>query len=373
MRRGLQRGGLADSGGCPPGGGQGKIPFIWPIHADVVKFVVFYATDGSVDEAAFLADIGRHVLANGGAPDGAGPIITLVPLPCLALPGMMVEIEAIAMLGTHEERLARTTANPPQLPPLPAPFSHGIRCSNHIWTSAQRSQSPDGHIQHPGDLVAQTAGAMEHLARVLAACGATLDDTITLHAWYRGDGTRATWEPAARKRAEYFTIPGPTVSTLPTPRLSHGELTRVDAWAMREVDGRRPARVYANIPDPWQWPAALPQVMGLQCGELVFVGQQVALDTTGQPVAPGDLMEQTRRVMEATRAVLASFGLSLDDMVKQNRFSQGQADPETIVRNQRYRSSFYGEPAGASTGVPLPFLPLADLLVSVETVAMPSA
>jgi enamine deaminase RidA (YjgF/YER057c/UK114 family) len=113
--------------------------------------------------------------------------------------------------------------------------------------------------------------------------------------------------------------------------------------------------------------------MGLQCGELVFVGQQVALDTTGQPVAPGDLMEQTRRVMETTRAVLASFGLSLDDMVKQNRFSQGQADPETIVRNQRYRSSFYGEPAGASTGVPLPFLPLADLLVSVETVAMTSA
>ena len=135
--------------------------------ADVVKFVVFYATDGSVDEAAFLADIGRHVLANGGAPDGAGPAITLVPLPCLALPGMMVEIEAIAMLGTHGERLARTTANPPQLPPLPAPFSHGIRCSNHIWTSAQRSQSPDGRIQYPDDLVAQTAGAMEHLARFL--------------------------------------------------------------------------------------------------------------------------------------------------------------------------------------------------------------
>jgi hypothetical protein len=58
-------------------------------------------------------------------------------------------------------------------------------------------------------------------------------------------------------------------------------------------------------------------------------------------------------------------------MVKQNSFYQGQADPATIVSNQRYRSSFYTEPAGTSTGVPLPFLPLADLLVSVETVAMP--
>jgi enamine deaminase RidA (YjgF/YER057c/UK114 family) len=340
---------------------------------DVVKLVAFYATDGRVDEAAFLADIGRHVLANGGVPDGAGPAITLVPLPCLALPGMMVEIEAIAMLGMHGERSARTTANPPELPPLPAPFSHGVRCRDHVWTSAQKSQSPDGSMQYPHDLAAQTAVAMEHLRRVLAACGAELDDTVALHTWYGGDGTRATWEPAARKRAEYFSAPGPTMSTLPTPCLPHGELTRVDAWAMRGADGRRPARTYAKMHDAWQWPEALPRVAGLQCGELVFVGQQVALDPTGRPAAPGNLMAQTRQVMEATRAVLACFGLGLDDMVKQNSFYQGRADPETIVSNQRYRSSFYSEPAGASTGVPLPFLPLEGLLVAVETVAMTRA
>jgi enamine deaminase RidA (YjgF/YER057c/UK114 family) len=115
---------------------------------------------------------------------------------------------------------------------------------------------------------------------------------------------------------------------------------------------------------------ALPAAIGLQCGDCVFVGQQVALDAQGRPIAPGDLLEQTRRVMESTRTVLASFGLTLDDMVKQNSFYRGQADPETIVTNQRYRSSFYSEPAGASTGVPLPCLPLEDLLVSVETVAM---
>src|SRR5207302_10824570 len=130
-----------------------------------------YATDGSVDETSFLADIGRHVLVHGGAPDGVGPVITLVPLPCLALPGMMVEIEAIAMLGMHGERLPRTTANPPALAPLPPPFSHGVRCGEHIWTSAQgkgltalrrrsrASQTADGSMQYPQDLVAQTAVA----------------------------------------------------------------------------------------------------------------------------------------------------------------------------------------------------------------------
>jgi enamine deaminase RidA (YjgF/YER057c/UK114 family) len=338
--------------------------------ANVVKLVAFYVTDGSVDETAFLADIGRHVLAQGGAPDGVGPAITLVPLPCLALPGMMVEIEAIAMLGKDGERLPRTTANPPALPPLPPPFSHGVRCGEHIWTSAQGSQTTDGRLQYPQDLVAQTAVAMEHVAQVIAALGAELDDTVKLGTWYQGDGTRAVWEPAARQRASYFTAPGPTVSALSTPSLPHDDLTRVDAWAMRGADGCRLARTSAQLHNAWQWPAALPAAIGLQCGEFVFVGQQVALNAQGRPIAPGDLLEQTRRVIESTRTVLASFGLTLDDMVKQNSFYQGQADPETIVTNQRYRSSFYSEPAGASTGVPLPCLPLEDLLVSVETVAM---
>jgi enamine deaminase RidA (YjgF/YER057c/UK114 family) len=285
---------------------------------------------------------------------------------------MVVEIEAIAMIPTDGEQFTRTTASLTELAPLPAPFSHGVRCREHIWTSAQSSRSPDGSVQYPHDLAAQTAVAMTHLAQVLAALGADLDDTVKLSTWYRGDGTRATWEPAARKRAEYFTTPGPTASALPTPSLPGGDMTRVDAWAMRGADGRRLARTYARIDTPWQWPAALPHVSGLRCGELVFVGQQVALDTAGQPVAPGDLLKQTRRVMESTRTVLASFGLSLDDMVKQNSFYQGQADPETIVSNQRYRSSFYTEPAGASTGVPLPCLPLAELLVSIDTVAISS-
>jgi enamine deaminase RidA (YjgF/YER057c/UK114 family) len=321
---------------------------------------------------------------------------------------MMVEIEAIAMLGTDGEgpplmrrpsadavagngpdspksgptdypistptpsrqRLARMTTNPPALAPLPPPFSHGVRCGEHIWTSAQGGQAADGSPQYPQDLVTQTAVAMEHVALILAALGADLDDTVKLGTWYRGDGTRATWEPAARQRAAYFTAPGPTASALPTPSLPHGDLTRIDAWAMRGADGRRLARTYAQLHDAWQWPVTLPHATGLQCGEFVFVGQQVALNTHGHVVAPGHLLEQTRLVMESTRTVLAAFGLTLDDMVKQNSFYQGQADPETIVSNQRYRSSFYNEPAGASTGVPMPCLPLTDLLVSVETVAM---
>ncbi len=182
--------------------------------ADVVKLVAFYANDGRVDEAAFLAEIGRHVLAYTGLSAGAGPAISLVPLPCLALPGMMVEIEAIAMWGSEGKALERLTANPSELAPLPSPFSHGVRCREHIWASAQRSQSVDGHIQHPGDILAQTDVAIARLSQVLEALGADLDDTVKLSTWYQGDGTRATWEPAARQRASYFAAFGLTLDDM---------------------------------------------------------------------------------------------------------------------------------------------------------------
>lgn len=336
----------------------------------VVKLVAFYANDGGVDETAFLAELGQYVLAYAGISAGTGPAISLVPLPCLALPGMLVEIEAIAMWGREGEALECLTANPSELAPLPPPFSHGVRCQDHIWTSAQRSQSLDGRIRHPGEIFAQTETATAHLRWVLEALGTELDDTVKLSTWYRGDGTRDTWGPAARQRASYFVAPGPAVSALSTPSLPPGEMTRMEAWAMRGADGSRPDRTYAKIDDPWQWPLDLPTVTGLKCGDLVFVGQQVALDAAGNPISPSDLMDQTRQVMASTSRVLAAFGLTLDDMVKQNSFYQGEADPATIVSNQRYRSSFYSEPAGASTGVPLPCLPLEDLMTSVETVAM---
>ena len=107
----------------------------------------------------------------------------------------------------------------------------------------------------------------------------------------------------------------------------------------------------------------------LECGDLVFVGGQLPLGPDGRVVEPGDLVAQTRRAMDSTGRLLTAFGLELDHMVKQGSFYLGASRPEVIVANQRLRSSYYKEPAGASTGVPLPFFQRDDVMVAIETIA----
>ena len=82
-------------------------------------------------------------------------------------------------------------------------------------------------------------------------------------------------------------------------------------------------------------------------------------------------MAQPKRTMEYIRAVLAEFGLGFDDMVKQNGFYAGAAGRQVIVPIQVLRSSYYTEPAGAATGVPLPYLALEGLMTEIEIIAMP--
>src|SRR5260370_206616 len=71
---------------------------------DLVKLLCFYVNDGSLDEQAFLAQVGKQL------PPGTKPAVTAVPVPYLAYPGMLVEIEGYAMRGEDDRALPRSYA-----------------------------------------------------------------------------------------------------------------------------------------------------------------------------------------------------------------------------------------------------------------------
>jgi 2-iminobutanoate/2-iminopropanoate deaminase len=319
---------------------------------DVCKLVVFYATDGDVDESELLADVGRHLLALGGAPDGVGPVVVATPLPWLALPGMRVEIEAVAMLGPHGERLAKRGLSPAGHAPLPTPFQHALRCEEHVFVGTQSGTSAEGGAD----------AAFSRLDALLGGLGATSADLVRVGVWQSDRD-----EKNAASRLD--TLTGASV-VLPTPCLARGECLRVDGWAMHREGVPAMTRQSSDTPTDWCWPHRRVNTKAVACGDLVFVSGQLPLDERGCALHPGDLGAQTTLCMERTRAALAAYGLGLDHMVKQTSFYLGDADPADIVTNQRLRSSSYREPAGASTGVPLADFGVAGAMVSIDTVAM---
>ena len=334
--------------------------------ADVTKLTALYVNDGSVDEQAFVADVGRRFIELTGNTDN-GPAITAVPLPCLALPGMMVEIEAVAVLDRDCAEHRQRFANPSELQPLPAPFSHGIRCGQHAWVSGQSARNADGSVAHAGDAKRQNDLIMQSTQAVLTELGLGLGDAVKVAGWYSGDGRLQTWKPDSKQRADYFPSPGPVCTELPTQCLPVGETARIDVWAMRGVNDEELPRRCVEATGPWR---DLSYSAALGCGKMVFVGAQLPFDEQGQLMHGGDLNEQTRFVMRGVEQRLGHFELNLDHMVRQMSFYMGGADPAIIVANQTLRSSYYTEPAGASTGVPMAGFALEDVLVTVETIAM---
>ena len=365
--------------------------------ADTVRLTAFYASGDEVDEAWFVEAVAAACRANGVAAPRSGPVLVPVPLPWLALPGMRVEIEAVAMRGEYGQFLARDSASPAGVPDLPAPFNHALRCRGHVFVGGQSAAgcgtgtgargggeasagpSRQGIAGGEGEAgagrgSAASAGgsrtgvlAYERLADALGKLGASPTDLVRLAAWY------AARTPPPVRDADFERHVAPLECAyveLPAPRLAPEHVVRLDGWAVCGQAGGEGARSVLSLPSPWRRPGRSVHVGGVRCGDVVFLSSQLPLDEDGAVVHPGDLNAQTRLCIERTRTLLEAAGLGLDHMVKQTSYFFGDADPKDIVANQTLRSSFYREPAGASTGVPLVDFGEPGVLASIDTIAM---
>jgi enamine deaminase RidA (YjgF/YER057c/UK114 family) len=331
---------------------------------DVVKLVAFYVNDGSVDEDAFLADL-RSQLGTGPA-----PALTTVPIPYLAYPGMLVEIDTIAMRGEDEGPLPRAVSAPPGHWRLAGPFSQGLRCGQMIFVSGQVARGPAGDVRHPGDLARQSTVVMEHLGRVLAEHGATFDDVVKVNSYYVDGGDHDAWRRSIGACRAFFRAPGPVVTGIPLRWLPDGLVVKTDVIAMLGEDGR-PLRRQRAAGEPRPSPLVPePFSPALRCGDMIYVSGQVSTDPGGTVIDPDGLVPQTHTVMGRIRELLAGFGLSMDDIVKVNAFFKSGGTAEELNANLRVRSACFTEPGPATTGISLPSLAAEGMMIDVEVTAM---
>lgn len=110
-----------------------------------------------------------------------------------------------------------------------------------------------------------------------------------------------------------------------------------------------------------------PYSQAVGVGEWLFCSGQIPLDAvSGQMVGEGDVVAQTKKVLENLRAVLEKGGASFQSVVKTTIFLKNMMDFPKV--NEVY-AQFFGGHAPARSTVEVARLP-KDVLVEIEAIAL---
>jgi reactive intermediate/imine deaminase len=102
-------------------------------------------------------------------------------------------------------------------------------------------------------------------------------------------------------------------------------------------------------------------------GKLVFCSGAVAFAPDGSIVGEGDIVAQTRQVMENLERALKAAGASFADVVKITNYVTDAAEYPKIAP---VREEYLTEPYPASTLVEVKSLLYPELLIEIEAVAV---
>jgi 2-iminobutanoate/2-iminopropanoate deaminase len=109
------------------------------------------------------------------------------------------------------------------------------------------------------------------------------------------------------------------------------------------------------------------QVTTAPAGRLVFVSGQISVDADGNIVGAGDIVVQTRQVMENLKIALAAAGAGFEDVVKINNYVTDKAEYPLVAP---IREEYLQEPYPASTLVEVSSLIFPALKIEIEAIAV---
>jgi enamine deaminase RidA (YjgF/YER057c/UK114 family) len=341
--------------------------------ADVVRLKAFYRSDGSVDEWSVRGRLSRAFALD------PLPVVSLHPVPLQPFAGQAIQIQAIASPGWRGSTDLRcVTRDPP--PEHRATLGGrrmtiGLRAGELIAVAPQTALDERCRVIAPDAGIHQTHVVMSGLQDVLAALGASFQDSIKKEGYYFGT-TLEQWAEMAAVRASYFREPGPVATVVPCQALfPKGLVTKIELLAMRTVMNgfdkyipradRWPARV-------WDWPIPVPYRQGIGLRDMIWTGGQVGFEpgrNTGKPVHPGDLLRQTRFTMGYVEDILHAFGRSTEHLRLLVCYFASRGTPAETQAFLDVVAGCVSGPLPPITVVPQPRMHQADLQVEIWGVA----
>lgn len=121
-----------------------------------------------------------------------------------------------------------------------------------------------------------------------------------------------------------------------------------------------------NPPDIWAPFGAFSMAAIQGDGRIVHLKGQVALDRDGAVVGAGDMRAQTRQVLENIRAVLASFGGTMADILSLTHYVTDIAE---FMTTGDIRREFFAAPYPVTTTVEVASLYRPEIVVEITALA----
>jgi len=283
-----------------------------------VHRVVEYVTATGIDHYAEAAEVRAQTFGT------HTPAICTVVVDRLLRPAAFIEIEVTAG-------------------PAGAPVHGGYEADGVVYLSTITAQNPDGSVEAPGDLVAQSHICFERAIAALEGVGLRASSIVkTLD--YTTRATLGDYKRTGRVRKEL--LPGPVypgAAGILLSRLQHPDVViSLDVIASRhELEVVNPG---------WERYGKLTYSPAVKAGKLLFMSGQAALDpATEQALFAGDVVAQAEYTYENIIAVLRAAGLGPEHLLKTIEY----VTPDGLARYRdvaKVRERLLRAPYPASTG-----------------------
>jgi enamine deaminase RidA (YjgF/YER057c/UK114 family) len=245
---------------------------------------------------------------------------------------------------------------------------------DHPWTMAIHTNdmvvlNPQLDLDHPDDLDAQTTVSLNHIRTLLSDIDCAVGDITNLRVSYvnKGDVDEDTYRQSILDQMP--DLNGATLEMVPFDRLVLPELlVEICTYAMRGQDGAVLPR--RSIDPNGSYHPGAPLSQGVQCKEMIFVGEQVARGADGAIQHPGDITAQCDIALTNLEAVLNDLEAVLSDVVRLNIFYDVAATAEGWAACQACLKARFGDATPALTAIPLPRLFPKGKAITISAWAM---